>query len=87
MGTVENVQDKVIIYGCWIYNYIHKMELPLIIYLFDLICFSTQAYGDMYAEFEVISYAVRYVNPKEKLKWTKEVKQYCYVHIHMTIYV
>ena len=85
MEEVLNVNHAIIISGLCIYDSSYIISLPLKKKL-DII-FSTLKYDDeMYEESEVVFYAVRYMNPKEKFRKAKYTKKYCYVQIETNQY-
>ena len=63
VDTFGGVNYKVSIYGCWIYDSNNKRALPLIKESQYNICYYSDG-DDMYADFEMVYNAFRYVNPK-----------------------
>ena len=68
MDTVGNVNHAVIIDVCWIYDSNYHMALTLIQVLLDIVCFPSKDDDAMYADFEMVYYAFRYVNQKASFK-------------------
>ena len=66
INTDVNVNNSVIIIGCFIYDFNYKIALTLIKYYLDIICSPSKGDKGMYSEFKGVYYAVRDVNPKAK---------------------
>ena len=64
--TYGHVNHAVSITRYWIYDYNYKLALTLIKESLDIICSSSKDEKGMYAKFEDVYYAIRYVNPKAK---------------------
>ena len=54
--------------------------------LWDLICYYSDG-DDVYAEFEMVYYAVGYVNTKSKFKCEEQVENYCDVWNKINVYI
>ena len=67
MDTVGNVNNAVIIYGNWIFYSNNEKTLPLVKESLDVIS-SSLGGNNMHCMFEMVYYAVRYVNTKSKKK-------------------
>ena len=71
MYTAGNVNNFVSIYGHWIYDSNYKRVIHLIEYLLGFICSQSKHDKGLYANYEKLFYAARYVNPKAKLEKSK----------------
>ena len=68
MGTLQDSNHAASIYGIWMYDMNHQEYILLVKYFFDIICSSYDG-DDIYSEFEMVYYAISYVNPEAKYKF------------------
>ena len=63
MDSVGNVNHSVSVFGKWIFDSNCQQYFPLNIYSLNLMCACSDE-DDYFEKFQVVHYAVRYVNPK-----------------------
>ena len=83
MDSVVNVDHAVSVVGKWIFDSNYEKYLPLNIDSLNLI-FACSDEGDYFANFQVVYYAVRYVNPKSISKCVQKlfgILMYNYISI------